>query len=239
MKTKKVFYKPNGSVAVIPAYNEEKFIESVVRSSKRFVDLVIVVDDGSNDKTAQKARLAGAMVVKHGRRKGLGEALRTGFSYALGMGFKFVVTLDGDGQHRPEEIPKVLAPIVRGEADLVVGARVDRENMPKLRRISNMVSSRIVSHVCGHQLRDTQSGFRAWKSWVLTKLRFSSSGMAAVSEIFVDLASKGLRIVEVPIETRYGREKSYFRVVRDSLGFLAMIMLRVFGWEKAKTQDNS
>ena len=110
------------TLIIIPAYNEELTIGSVVALARKYGD-VLVVDDGSADRTSEIARNAGAFVIKHETNMGKGAALRTGFEYALSMDYKIVVTLDADGQHNPDEIPVLLEPIVNGKADLVIGSR--------------------------------------------------------------------------------------------------------------------
>ncbi|RME36369.1 MAG: glycosyltransferase family 2 protein [Thermoflexia bacterium] len=160
-------------VAVIPAYNEARFIGSVVLQARQYVDAVIVVDDGSTDATAEIAQVAGALVLRHEQNQGKGKALWTGLQAARRLNPQAVVLLDGDGEHLPPEIPLVLAPVLAGEADMVVGSRCLNGNsrVPRIRvwghRFFNFLSNR----TSGVHLTDSQNGFRAfsgrfWTFWI-------------------------------------------------------------------------
>ena len=125
-----------GIVVLIPAYNEERYIGSVVLKARRYAEAVIVVDDGSTDATAEIAEAAGAVVVRHAENRGKGAALNSGFRRARGLDPQALVVLDADGQHRPEEMGQVLSPILSGEADIVVGSRyLDRRSIVPRHRI--------------------------------------------------------------------------------------------------------
>src|ERR1700738_5085242 len=148
--------------AVIPAYNEEKHIGDVVRRTRHKLDNVLVVDDGSQDQTADRAREAGAEVIVHEQNRGKGESIKTGLRHWLERQFDFVIILDADGQHRPEEIERFVAAAVSAAAPkLVLGNRMkDVGRMPLVRRLVNRYMSRRISRVCGHEIPDTQCGFR-------------------------------------------------------------------------------
>jgi glycosyltransferase involved in cell wall biosynthesis len=191
-------------VAVIPAYNEEKSIARVILGTERVVDKVIVVDDGSRDYTSPIARRLGVAVLVHDRNEGKGAALRTGIEYAKNqIGFDILVTLDADLQHDPGDIPKVLEPIVQGNADVVVGVRpMDPSVMPRNRIAGNKLFD-AMSNKSKEKIRDTQSGFRAYSSDSLSKIRFVENGLAIESQTFIDAVNAGLRIKEVSISTTY------------------------------------
>jgi len=207
---------------VIPAHNEAPFISKVVAGAKRFVDEVIVVDDGSVDETASEAEKSGAQVLRHEMRMGKWAALRTGFSKALEMGADIIITMDGDGQHSPDDIPKFLEHLENG-ADVVVGYRKVRKGMPLIRKISNMITTFMANTFFSLQVSDSQCGFRAYRE-VLEKLLFTASGFEGEIETLVVAKRMGLTIVEVPIQTIYGKEKSKVKTFRDTCSFLAMIM---------------
>ncbi|HET9801506.1 MAG TPA: glycosyltransferase family 2 protein, partial [Chthoniobacterales bacterium] len=148
--------------AVIPAYNEEKHIGDVVRRTRQQLDDVLVVDDGSQDKTADNARAAGAEVIVHAINRGKGETIKTGLRHFLERQFDFVIILDADGQHPPEEIDRfVTAALSADEPKLIVGTRMnDLSSMPFVRRVVNRWMSQRISAVCGQEIPDTQCGFR-------------------------------------------------------------------------------
>ncbi|CAG0974962.1 MAG: glycosyltransferase family 2 protein, partial [Candidatus Methanoperedens sp.] len=154
-----------GIIAILPAFNEEISIGSMVLHARDHAERVIVVDDGSSDRTAEIAGFAGAEVIRHTKNMGKGVALKTGFDLAGRNGAKVIVTMDTDGQHDPEEIPKLVAPILQGEADIVNGSRYmngkDR-NTPFYRRVGQNVLDKATNFNSGLQLTDTQSGFRAF-----------------------------------------------------------------------------
>ncbi|HJX69924.1 MAG TPA: glycosyltransferase family 2 protein, partial [Dehalococcoidia bacterium] len=128
-------------IAAIPCFNEERFIGSIVLKTKKYVDRVIVIDDGSTDDTAQVASDAGATVYRHSRNLGYGAAIRTAYREARNLGVDVMLTLDGDGQHEPADIPQLLSPILNGEADVVVGSRFlgQAEKPPFYRRLGQRV----------------------------------------------------------------------------------------------------
>lgn len=191
-------------VGVIPAYNEASHVEDVVRRAQRLVWRVVVVDDGSADGTAVTARSAGAIVISHVTNRGLGGALRTGIKAALALGAHVIVTLDSDGQHEPEDIPRLTAPIIAGSADFVVGCRLfDPKGMPPIRRVANRLADLTTWLLLGARLQDTQSGFRAFSRKAAEALAIRSSRMEVSSEIAVQMARRGFRILYVPIQAKY------------------------------------
>jgi glycosyltransferase involved in cell wall biosynthesis len=191
-------------VAVIPAYNEAGHIGPVVRAVRQFANAVIVVDDGSGDSTGEEARAAGARVYRHLVNRGLGGGIATGLRAALEAGADIIVTLDGDGQHVPEEVLDLAAPIRKGEADLVIGSRMlNPEGMPVLRRVANRFANLCTWALFGVHVSDTQSGFRALSRRAAESMDLRTSRMEVSSEIVAEAARHGFRISEVPITVIY------------------------------------
>jgi glycosyltransferase involved in cell wall biosynthesis len=193
-------------VACIPAYNEEDTIARIVLLTKKYVDRVVVCDDGSSDLTGEIAQELGASLIKHEARKGYGAAIGDLFTEAQKLGAEIIVSLDADGQHDPTEIPKLIEPIVNGEAEVVIGSRfLEEENnhVPRLRRLGIDAITRLTSAASGIPLGDAQSGFRAYSIDTLKRLELRESGMGISAEILLQFADENLRIVEVPISCRY------------------------------------
>lgn len=192
-------------VAVIPAYNEERFIGSVVLAARNYCDVVIVVDDGSTDNTAELAEAAGAHVVRR-TNGGKGAALNTGFAVALRYHPCATVILDGDAQHDPAEIAEMTRPILTGEADVVIGSRFltnDRRSIPWWRQIGQVALTVATNRASGVRLSDSQTGYRAFSTNALHDLKFRSKGLSVESEMQFLLKDSPLRLVEVPIHVRY------------------------------------
>ena len=220
-------------VAIIPAYNEEKALADVIAKTFKYVDKVIVVNDGSVDKTAEVALNAGAEVISHSTNLGKGEALKSGFK-ALNDD-SIIVTIDGDGQHNPNEIPDLIKPIVEGSADLVNGSRYmngPEENTPAYRRVGQRVLDIATNISAGIKVTDSQSGFRAFSSKARDCFRFKDTGFGIESEMLVDAADAGLKIVEVPITVRYDVDGSTKNPITHGVGVLFKItkdkILRTF-----------
>ncbi len=192
-------------VAVIPAFNEERFIASVVISALRYADRIIVVDDGSTDGTAMMARMAGAEVVQRAENGGKGQALNAGFARALDFAPDAIVTLDGDAQHDPAEIPNLVQPILAGDADVVIGSRFlqTRSRIPRWRRVGQHTLTAITNRASGMATTDSQSGYRAFNALALASLHFETAGLAMESEMQFILRRSTLRISEVPISVQY------------------------------------
>jgi glycosyltransferase involved in cell wall biosynthesis len=195
-------------VAVIPAYNEERYIGSVVLKTRKQVDTVIVVDDGSTDLTAEIAEAAGAVVVRHEGKQGKGKALNTGFRRIRELDPAAIVMLDGDSQHLPEEVPQVLAPVLRGEADLVIGSRYlqNRGGVPRHRVWGHWFFTTLTNVLSGKRTTDSQSGFRAFSPGAAEAISFRSDGFSVESEMQFLAKEHDLRLVEVPITAAYVEE---------------------------------
>lgn len=218
---------PQHITVILPAYNEEVSIGSVVLLTRFYADKVIVVDDGSSDRTAEIARKAGAEVIIHEVNTGKGGALKTGFEAAAGMGADVVVTMDSDGQHNPSEILKLVAPIIEGDAEMVNGSRylngLDK-NTPAYRRIGQTVLDGFTNKNSGLKITDSQSGFRAFAASTIDIFRFNANGMAIESEMLADAGKAGLRITEVDIGVRYDVGCSTKKPVQHGLEVLVLIL---------------
>ncbi len=191
-------------VVCIPVYNEEKSIAKVIVNARKFSDAVLVCDDGSSDMTGEIARALGAKVIRHERNLGKGAALASLLLEASKLRPSVVISIDGDGQHDPADIPRIIRPVLDGEADLVVGVRpMEKGVMPTERIIGNKVLDGVTSRKAGMRIKDTQSGFRAYSLQALERVDFTEKGMSVESQTLIDAAKVGLRIAEVPIATTY------------------------------------
>jgi glycosyltransferase involved in cell wall biosynthesis len=210
--------------AVIPAYLEEKHIADVVRRSLKQLDNVLVVDDGSADASAVAARNAGAQVIVHPQNLGKGESIKTGLRHWLERNFIYVVVLDGDGQHLPEEISRFLEAASSTRAELLVGTRMkDVREMPLLRRSVNRYMSNKISRLCGQPIPDTQCGFRMVHRSLITDLLGGAERFDYETEMLILASRKGCRIESVPITTVYSDEVSSIHPVRDTFRFFRLI----------------
>lgn len=191
----------------IPAYNEANSLGPIIEASKGYVAEVVVVDDGSTDNTAAIAAAAGAIVIRNGRNIGKGAALKRGLSECLKYQPSIVVTLDGDGQHNPNEIPNLLKPIVEGQADIVIGSRFKEHSIkeiPFVRGLGLSFIDKINRSLIRSCVKDSQSGFRAYSADVLRiVMQYSSNGYGAETEQLAAAEFYGYRIAEVPIHVRY------------------------------------
>ncbi len=196
-------------IACIPAFNEEKVIEDVIRRCKVHVDKVIVCDDGSTDNTSNVATKAGAIVLQHKQNEGKGEAMKTLFAYAKKNDVDVMITIDGDGQFLPEEIPKILEPITKDNADIVIGYRFDdSEEMPHYRKIGNKMLDKFTNLASELPFRDTQGGFRSYSKKAINSTNITTKGFGVDSEILVDASKKGLKIVEEKVTVIYNTGNS-------------------------------
>ena len=191
-------------IAGIPAYNEEKTIAKVVLLTKKYVDKVIVADDGSTDMTAEIAEAVGAEVIRHKENMGYGAALRTIFHKAREENADILVILDADEQHDPNEIPTLIEPLLKDEADLVIGSRfLGKTDARKYRALGVKIITKTANILAGTKLTDAQSGFRAYNKKAIQVIRPTDDGMGASVEILTQATEAKLRIKEVPITIRY------------------------------------
>jgi glycosyltransferase involved in cell wall biosynthesis len=194
-------------VVVIPAYNEERCVGSMVLKSLMVADHVIVVDDGSTDATAQVAEAAGALVLQHDENQGKGVALNTGFAAARQIAADVIVTLDGDGQHRPEELPDLVAPVLASHADIVIGSRYldpDGNNeVPRHRMWGHRVFNWLTNTLSGTQVTDSQTGYRAFSPRAAKAINFAANGFAVESEMQFLARQRELEVAEVAVNIDY------------------------------------
>jgi glycosyltransferase involved in cell wall biosynthesis len=200
---------PTRRVAIIPAYNEDKYISGVVLKSRRYVDQVVVVDDGSTDLTGVLAEEAGATVITHRPNQGKGAAVRTGLLWAHQAGMEAAVLLDGDGQHNPHDIAKLVEPVLNGEADIVVGSRFigqdARRNIPTWRQAGQRTLNAATALSSGTGLTDSQSGFRAFsrRAVVVLCAELTSTDFTVESEMQFLARQHNLRTLETPVVVDY------------------------------------
>ena len=216
--------------AIIPAYNEELTIGSIVAKTKRYIDKVIVVDDGSNDSTALIAEANGAIVIRSEENHGKAHALKKGFELAQGLGLS-VVMLDADGQHNPDDIPKLIEPIINNEADLVIGSRFiekDNDNIPSYRQFGQKVLNRFTNISANSHVTDSQSGYRAINKSVLDDIKFESKGYNVESDMICHFSTNGFKIKEIPIFARYDTPNNHkISPVSHGLGVLYNIIVAI------------
>ena len=211
-------------MVVIPAYREAGRVGPTVTGVRRFCPNVVVVDDGSGDKTAEEAASAGAEVIRHERNMGKGASLDDGIRHARSKGYEVVVTMDGDGQHAPSDLPAFMDAYAQGHAPVLVGNRMaNPKSMPLIRKLTNWFMSWLLSRRMSQWVPDTQCGYRLYACAVLDGVSVRSGGFAADSEILLALAEKGVRMGAVPIEVIYRDEKSKIRPFRDTIRFFRML----------------
>jgi glycosyltransferase involved in cell wall biosynthesis len=234
------------TAAIIPAYQDEEHIGDIVRRTRERLDQVLVVDDGSDDHTAQRAREAGAEVIVHDQNRGKGEAIKTGLGYWLDREVMWVSLLDSDGQHLPEEIDRFLTaatslgapePLVAPEhceggcakaaatrPTFFLGNRMNNvAGMPFARRIVNRYMSRRISRLCGQEIPDTQCGFRMLNRQLVPELLGGGDRFDYETEVLIIASRKGYRIESVPITTVYSDQVSKIRPLRDAIRFLKLM----------------
>ena len=191
-------------IVCMPAYNEENLIFDLIKKIEPFVDKVVVCDDGSTDKTEQKARDAGAHVIRHKKNLGKGGAMKSLFNYAKNIDADIVITMDGDGQFLPEEIPRIMKPVIEQKADVVLGYRFDdADDMPTYRKFGNKFLDKMTSLASELPFRDTQGGFRAYSKKAIQLIQFSTNGFGVDSEIVVNASKQNLKIVEEKVTVIY------------------------------------
>jgi glycosyltransferase involved in cell wall biosynthesis len=206
--------------ALIPAFNEAPYIANVVKGAQPHVEQVVVIDDGSGDGTAQVAQAAGATCLRSDTNCGKASALRTGIAFACAQDFTHAITLDGDGQHLPEDIPVMISVAKETGADLVIGARsFDRARMPRARYYSNTIGSRLASALVGCEIRDSQSGFRLFRLDKLRETKLRSRCYELEMEILIKMARSGCTIAHAPVHMVYddGQARSKMKPVRDTI----------------------
>jgi glycosyltransferase involved in cell wall biosynthesis len=217
--------------AVIPAYNEEKTIERVVEETCKYVNQVVVVDDGSSDGTGNVALGAGATVLRHSVNLGYGSALATGFNYFKNNGAGVMVVLDGDGQHKPSDIPRLVKPLMDNQADIVIGSRFmngeEKTGIPRYRRFGIGIVNRAWNIASGEKVTDTQCGFRAYSRTAVDKMEIKEANMSASLEILDQARAENLRVVEVPISVNYDGNASSMEPCRHGMELVNYLVRKV------------
>jgi glycosyltransferase involved in cell wall biosynthesis len=195
----------------IPAFNEEKNIASIIQKLSKVADTVIVCNDGSTDNTAKIAEKMGAIVITHQQNLGYGEAIRSLFLKARELDSDMLVTLDSDGQHRISDVLPIVDPILKNQADLVIGSRFltkNQEDMPKYRKIGIKIITTLANTSLDESVTDSQSGFRAYSKNILFEITPSEKGMGVSNEILMKASKKNFKIIEVPIVVSYEGDTS-------------------------------
>lgn len=218
-------------LVLIPAFNAEKTISSLIDQISPFIPGkdILVVDDGSTDKTYQLAKENGANCLQHKKNKGKGEALKTGFEYAVKENYSGVITLDSDLQHDPKFIPEFIRVAENGTSDILVGTRqIELKTMPFPRWLTNNVTSIIVSILGDTKVRDSQSGYRYISTEVLRSFKLSTKKYELESEILIKAGRKGFKIAPVPISTIYHGSKSFINPLVDTGRFIKLMWKNLF-----------
>ncbi len=216
---------------LIPAYNEEKYIQSVIENCTSYGMDIIIIDDGSSDSTAEKVRslitssVNSLKLIVHPKNMGKGRALITGFEYISNNDYTGVITLDADGQHDPDEIKDFLKIVRDEDPDLVIGNRLgNTSGMPFIRLATNVFTSWIVSNIAGKKVSDVQSGYRYLKSDALRKIKLRTSNFDTEPEIIMRAGWNNMKILNVPIKTIYHDDfKSYVNPVTDTIKFFKLV----------------
>ena len=216
----------NNVWAVIPAYNEEKNIVDIIKKTKRYVNEVIVVDDGSRDKTKEIAEKSGAIVLKHIVNLGKGAALKTGCDSAFKKGAKFIIALDADAQHNPDDIPRFIEKLKKYE--IVFSYRRTSGKMPMVLRFGNWFISNIVRTLYNVSLNDTQCGFRAFSKEAYKKIRWSASDYSMESEMISKAGKQKLKYVQIPIQTIYSDKYKGTTIIDGIKIVLNMLWWKLF-----------
>jgi glycosyltransferase involved in cell wall biosynthesis len=216
------------TIVAIPAYNEEVAIGSIVLRLKKYVDEVLVIDDGSKDRTAEVAKMANATVLSHATNLGKGASIRDAFAYARAARAGILVLIDGDGQHNPDEVPALIKPILDNEADIVNGSRFLTKrvhNIPLYRRMGQEILSFATNSGISQKITDSQNGFRAFSSRAFDCFSFGQTGMAIESEMLIDASDARMKIKEVPINVRYDvPNASSFNPISHGFGVLEKVL---------------
>ncbi len=212
----------NGCI-IVPAFNEEAHLANVIGKAIAHLP-VIVIDDGSSDNTAKVAKAAGAEVFQQNPNQGKGAALQRGFSESIKAQYEFLITLDADGQHNPDEIPKFLEVYQRNQGDLIIGYR-EFSKMPLIRRLSNTTGGWVFSWAMRQPIRDNQSGYRLISRDLFgLLLRSPESGFEYEVDMIVKCIEHGLKLDWVPIETIYAGETSHIRPLHHLINFLRVVI---------------
>jgi len=214
---------------IIPAYNESKTIFEIVQKIKIIPADIIVIDDGSFDNTAKLASKAGAYVIHHEKNIGKGKALIDGFEFAIKKGYEIFITLDGDGQHNPDDILSFIEAYKSTGAELIIGNRlISHKKMPFIRYITNILMSKFISFIIKQKIPDTQCGYRLLTNNIASKLNLSSCRYEIESEMIIKAARSNVKILSIPIRCIYKGETSNINSIIDTLRFFRFIIKALF-----------
>lgn len=216
--------KKSSTWAVIPAYDEEKNIGRIIRKTKKYVDKVIVIDDGSKDKTYEVAKRNSVFVLRHVVNLGKGAALKTGCDFAIKNNAKIIIALDADAQHDPKEIPNFLERLKNN--DIVFGYRRLNKNMPLILKFGNWFINKTIKLLYGVNIKDSQCGYRAFTSKTYKKIRWVASDYSIESEMVAKTGKFNLKYKEIPIQTIYSNRYKGTTVLDGVKIVLNMILWR-------------
>ncbi|MDX9702584.1 MAG: glycosyltransferase family 2 protein [Candidatus Auribacterota bacterium] len=209
---------------LVPAYNVEKYLRDLIKRIKLHTHNILVIEDGSKDNTLKIIKEMNIEHIAHPVNKGKGASLNDGFAYLAEKNIDYVLTMDSDGQHAPEDIPNFIAGALKSRADIILGNRMDNPTgMPIIRYLTNRFTSWIITRMCGQKISDSQCGFRLISKKVLKSVAVESNNYDAESEIIIKAARVGYRISEVQVRTIYGLEKSTISPFRDTIRFFRLI----------------
>jgi glycosyltransferase involved in cell wall biosynthesis len=213
---------------VIPAFNEEKTVRKIVERALLYVNEVVVVDDGSDDGTYEEAISGGATVIKQEHNCGAGKAIRIGVEKALNANADLIVTLDADGEHDPDDIPRLVHGVTEKNANIVVGSRfLDQRmhayKMPILNKISNKISTSLMNSVFKTHITDSQSGFRVYTRNVFEQVNCEEDKYLYLTEVLIKAIQKGLIVAEIPITSVYRRDKKLRHSLKESFQYTALL----------------
>jgi len=215
-------------IAGIPAYDEEKYIGTIVLKTRQYVDEVIVVDDGSTDNTCSVASLAGATVIRHDKNMGKGAAIQSILAEARKKNPDILILLDADFQHDPNEIPILIKPIISDGFDLAIGSREQqRGKIPRYRRTGQRVLSYFSRILSKEKVIDSECGYRALSPRAIAELKLRQKGFAIETEMIAAATEKGLKITEVPISAIYTKDSSTLNPLSHGVGVLAWILTMI------------
>jgi glycosyltransferase involved in cell wall biosynthesis len=218
--------------AVIPTYNNESTIARVVEGTRNHIEEVLVIDDGSTDKTGQIAKDSGAHVIRVPENRGKGNSLRISFLYAIKSDFDAIITLDADLQHDPDEIPKFINHYTAHRPSIVIGSRVRGERkIPRIRYGPIMIGSYTFSWLIGQPVEDSQCGYRIYDRMVMENIPILNSGFETEADILLRAGKRGYKIDCIPIKTIYfsdSQRRSYFRPVKDTFRISIIFLMNLF-----------
>ena len=208
---------------VIPAYNEEKYIKTLLNNLSGITKNIVIIDDGSRDNTYEIVKEMNIPVI-HQPHQGKGAALKAGFKYALEKEYEWVITMDGDGQHGWQDIPYFVEAMSKGKSDIIIGSRMDDiAGMPLVRKVTNKFMSRLLSWLIGSSISDTQCGFRAITSGVLKNVTLETSHYDTESELIMKAGRAGYNISSIPVKTIYNGSESHINKFLDTVRFIRLL----------------